>query len=358
MPHEFGNDPAKVERYRRFWNRAPTDRPLVGFSTMTWFPLDEFSASAAWPQNAGLTPGMVHPEDFLDEHEAKLREGEIMDDDMIRGACASQAVFWCCGTLGCTMRILPGNVVCEDRLLPWEECLGMKVDLEHPWFRKYVEYTDALIRRAAGRFPVSHGMLMGPLDYAVALRGHEQIVFDMMEEPENAARLLREMGDVFLLFTKDIWRRIPTYLGGHYDAQYRLWAPGTTARMQEDAIAVMSPALYREFIQPVDRAIAANFEYPFIHLHATSMIVLDELLEIREIKAFEVNQDIGGPAFRDMLPYLRKIQRAGMPLILRGELSVDEAKQAMEVLEPARLFLHLMVRDRAQSDALRPVVGM
>jgi len=45
--HPFGNDPAKIAGYRAFWDRAPVKRPLVGFSLKTWFPLQEYSASAA-----------------------------------------------------------------------------------------------------------------------------------------------------------------------------------------------------------------------------------------------------------------------------------------------------------------------
>ena len=45
--YEFGNDPAKVARYRAFWDRAPVPRPLVGFSIKSWFPLQEFAASGA-----------------------------------------------------------------------------------------------------------------------------------------------------------------------------------------------------------------------------------------------------------------------------------------------------------------------
>ena len=42
----FGNDPIKIDRYRAFWDRAPVDRPLVGFSFKSWFPLREYAASA------------------------------------------------------------------------------------------------------------------------------------------------------------------------------------------------------------------------------------------------------------------------------------------------------------------------
>ena len=104
-PFPFGNDPAKIARYRAFWARADVPRPLVGFSFKSWFPLDEFSASARWPKDQPLTPDMVEPEEFLDDQERLLREGEQIEDDILRGASPSQAVFWCCGSLGAAMRV-------------------------------------------------------------------------------------------------------------------------------------------------------------------------------------------------------------------------------------------------------------
>ncbi len=358
MAHAFGNDPAKIERYKKFWNREPVKRPLVGFSMLSWFPLDEFAASRAWPKGQELTPDMVHVEDFLDDWENHIREGEVLDDDLIRGCSPHQGVFWGCGTLGCKMRVLPGNVVAVDQSEPWEKVLGRKLDLDHPWFRKYLEFIDALVKRSAGRFPVSHGTLVGPLDYCVALRGHEQTAIDMIEEPENAARFMQEMGDVFLAFTKEAWKHIPLWEGGYYDAQYRVWAPGSIARMQEDAIAVMSPTLYREHIQPVDRRIAQAFANPFMHLHATSMIVLDELLEIKEIKMFEVNQDVGGPPVEWLIPYLRRIQDAGVPVLTRGDFTTEDVRKLMDALDPAGLYLYILVKEPKEADKFRPLVGM
>lgn len=43
----FGNDPAKIERYKAFWDRADVKRPLVGFTMRGWFPLDEYGTSRA-----------------------------------------------------------------------------------------------------------------------------------------------------------------------------------------------------------------------------------------------------------------------------------------------------------------------
>ena len=64
----YGNDPAKIERYKAFWSRADVDRPLVGFSFAGWFPLGEFAACRAWRSAAYLTPDMISPEAFMEDH--------------------------------------------------------------------------------------------------------------------------------------------------------------------------------------------------------------------------------------------------------------------------------------------------
>ena len=86
----FGNDPAKIERYKAFWNREDVSRPLVGFSFVGWFPFGEFSACKTWSSSRYLTPEMIAPEDFMDDYLRMLQEGEVLDDDLIRGACPMQ----------------------------------------------------------------------------------------------------------------------------------------------------------------------------------------------------------------------------------------------------------------------------
>ena len=84
---EFGNDPAKIERYRAFWNRADVRRPMVGFTCVGWFPFGEFAACRSLPPDSQLAPTQVDPAAFLGDHLRMLCEGEVMDDDLIRGAC-------------------------------------------------------------------------------------------------------------------------------------------------------------------------------------------------------------------------------------------------------------------------------
>lgn len=356
----FGNDPGKIARYRAFWARETVSRPLVGFSFKSWFPLQEYAASAAWQEREVLTPDMVEPAAFLDDQERLLKEGEVVEDDILRGASPSQAVPWLDGILGGKLRILPGSILGEERCLPWDALWELKLDLTQPWAAIYLQFVEVLVARSQGRFPVSHGTLHGPSDLAASLRGHSQSVLDLLYEPENAARLLAQMSEVFRAITLAAWERIPLWHGGYYDAQYQLWAPGPIIRMQEDASGLYSPRLYRQFLQPVDRELAGHFGCAFMHLHSTSMFLLDAFLEIEELRCLEVNYELisGGPPVSGMLPYWRRIQQSGRSLLIRGSFTPDEARELRDGLDPAGLYLYIMVENMAEIEALRPILGM
>ena len=355
----FGNDPGKIERYAAFWSRADVSRPMVGFTMRGWFPLEEYAATRAWPVNAELTPDMVVPEAFLEDEERLLQEGELLGDDIIRGDMpAAAAIPWLSGILGSRLRILPGNVLGEDRSASWEEMEALRLDQANPWFETYVKFAQALVRHSGGRYPVSHGALVGPCDILGELRGHTQSILDILEEPERAMQALWRATHVFDEVNAAIWQHLPLWRGGYFDGMYQLWAPGPIIRMQEDASSLYSPALYRKFLQPLDRYLAARYANSFIHLHSTSMFLLDAFLEIEELRCFEINNDAIGPPLGEMVPYFRMVQKARRSLLIRGALTPDDARLLMDALEPRGLYLLVVVKDAGEAAALRPLLGL
>lgn len=358
--YSFGNDPPKIEKYRAFWARDPVERPLVGFTFVGWFPFRYFSPCRNWKVDEYVSAEMIDPVEWMADQEELLEEGEVIQDDIIRGVCPTQVAFpsFLPAALGARIRVLPDTVLGEEMKLSWEEALQVQLDPENPWHQKYVQFAEALVRQADGRYPVSHGAEMGPTDLHAVLRGHNESLIDLIDASDETARLLRNLGEMFVAFTKAVWARIPLYEGGYYDAQYNLWAPGSIVRMQEDAVASFSPKLYRELVQPVDRAIAADFECSFVHLHSTSMIMLDAFLEIEDIRCFEINIEPFSIPTEDMIPYFQSVQAADRSLIVRGTPTPGELDTLMDSLNPRGLYLQLLVQDMAEIDAYRAILGM
>ena len=358
-PLAFGNDPAKLDRYRAFWRRAPVSRPLAGFTFVGWFPLGELSAARRWGDRAELTPEMLEPAALLDDHERMVREGEVIDDDLIRGASPTQvAVPFLPAMLGARLRLFPESVLGEEMSLTWEQALATRLDPANPWYRRYFELTDALVSRSAGRFPVSHNAEIGPSDVHAVLRGHTRAIEDLVDHPAETAALVLHAAGLFRELTEKLWSRVPLFGGGWFDAQYSLWAPGPIARLQEDASAVFSPKLYRTLVAPADRLLAQHFPCAFMHLHSTSMFLLDAFLEIEELRCFEINNDAAGPPLSAMVPCFRRVQSAGRALLVRGAFTPDELRLLLGSLDPKGLMLLVMVRDQREIDTLRPITGL
>lgn len=253
---------------------------------------------------------------------------------------------------------MPENVLGEERRLSWDEALAIRLDPDNRWYRKCLDYADVLVRSANGAFPVSHSPEIGPTDLHAVLRGHTQSILDLVDEPDKSADLLWGLGEIFRTVTAELWKRLPLFCGGYFDAQYSLWAPGPMIRIQEDATATYSPALYRRLVQPVDRMLAAQFPCSFIHLHSTSMHLLDAFLEINQIQCFQVNKDAAGPPLEKMVACFRSIQNAGKPLLVRGSFTAGELGLLLDSLEPSGLFLYVMAGNLKEVEQLRGVLGM
>jgi hypothetical protein len=104
--------------------------------------------------------------------------------------------------------------------------------------------------------------------------------------------------------------------------------------------------------------IAKQFACNFIHLHSTSMLMLDAFLEIEELRCFEINIEPFNIPVEGMIKYFRMVQEADRPLLIRGSLTEDEARLLMDSLDPRGLYLHIMPGSKEEVDVLRPILGM
>lgn len=391
--HPFGNDPAKIERYKQFWefssrsprqtakkmtdtrdggsrdpeqsNGAPwrfttTSRPIIGITQVGWFPVEYFSACRNWGVNDCVSIDMVQPEEWLDDTEKLLLEGEKIDDDILRGVCPTMVAFpaFLPAALGNRVRVLPQSVLPEERNLSWDQALAVALEPDNPWLTKYLDFASALVKKSEGRYPVSHNAELGPTDLHAVLRGHNQSLIDLIEYPEQSFQLLEKLGKIFIQCIEAVWERIPLFHGGFFDSQYQIWAPSPIVRMQEDATASFSPELYRSLVQPVDRMIAEHFPCSFMHLHSTSMFLLDAFLEIEALRCLEINIEPFNIPHEGMVPFFRKAQKAKRSLIVRGSFTRDELKMYLDSLHPEGLYIHIIIEDLREVDQLAPIAGL
>ncbi|MBD3307198.1 hypothetical protein GF339_12275 [candidate division KSB3 bacterium] len=335
----------KIRAYQKFWQREEVSRPLIGFDIGGFFSLRRFPALCELEDGAVLSPELLAPENYLAEYEAFYRRSAAIADDLIKGVAPIPAIPWIEAMLGCQVRISQASqsIWVEERNASWEELETLQLEDDNPWLLTYLDFLAALERQAEGRYPVGQPFFRGITDLIGALRGHNQALIDCLEQPQRIRRLAHQCADVLSDVTRKQYEVIQPYQDGYFVEQFSLWSPDITVRLQEDASAIYSPRLYRDLIQDADRALAGAFPYSLIHLHSSSLFLLDDFLAITDMDAFEVNKDVGGLSVEEMLPFFQTIQAHDRCLVIRGELTREDIAVMQNQLSPNGLLLQIVV---------------
>ena len=238
-------------------------------------------------------------------------------------------------------------IQCGDKW-PNHVCLNMT---RHSVLATYETCIDYLHERFSPSHPIGQTILRGPLDVAAAVLGDENLIYQFFERPVLVKKILAVAADLFLSFIAAQKRRMPAYANGYVIGTYYIWTPGTNIRLQEDAMSLLSPELYREFVYPLDCRIAAAADYTLFHLHASALHLLEILLETKNIRIFQISKD-EGIELQSILAKLQMIQKAGNCLLLKGRFTLREAQLAVENLHPEGLCIQAVVLDDHEKDEI------
>ncbi len=218
---------------------------------------------------------------------------------------------------------------------------GTSMSSIHVWQTKYGDFIDFLTLHFGDRYPIGQTILRGPLDMAAAAFGDENLLYQCYDHPSLVHEFITLATDIFMTFVRVQFDRLPTYAGGYVIGTYYLWTPGCNLRLQEDAMALLSPELYREFVYAHDCAIAATADWALFHMHATGLHHLDSLLQNQSIKIIQVSKD-EGIDLSVILPHLIKIQEAEKCLLVKGRMSHNDLQDIHRRLRPEGLCLQVV----------------
>ncbi len=345
-----------VQRHEAFWRRGQTDRAIGSVWIGSRMPEDLYPATRSLPVGR-VMPSDVRVSRFLDDYDRLHEMHERVGDDAFWTVAPFFGIPWVEAVLGCPIHYSGESFWTEPVLAEWPEKLSPNPPEGEGWLAKLLEFTEALVLHAEGRYGVVPTLMRGPSDMAAALRGHVQMVYDLYDSPRQLQRLIDLATDRWIQIARRQLDLIPPHAGGYLSHFYRVWAPDRVVCTQEDASASFSPDFFRRFLLPAERRIASVFPYTVIHLHSPTLWPVEQLLEIAELSCIEVNYDDNGPRLPALLPLLRQIQAAGRPLILRGAITPQEIAFVRRELSPRGLLLNLVAgsveEGRALMDALR-----
>jgi len=185
----------------------------------------------------------------------------------------------------------------ETRLAPLE----LNYDATNIWWQRVKELTAALAQRYGTNLVVSHTDLGGNLDILASFRGTQELLFDLVDCPEEVDRLTRVITQLWLRYYDEL------------DAILRpIWSNGKTYMMQSDFAYMISPAMFERFVVHDLTACCDHLDHGFYHLDGKGQIRhLDLLLSIERLRGIQWIPGDGQPPPHEWLPLLKRIRDGG-----------------------------------------------
>ena len=344
---------ATLRRYQAFWNRQETDRPLLGIN-LGMFANDRCPATMAAVPDGPLQPEDVPIEAFLADCDRLYEAHKEVGDDYPFVAAPFIYIPWAEAIMGCSIVSSPSTIWSEPQFEDWRDWDGKRPSMTGPWAGKLRELMLAMVEHSAGRYQVSGTLVRGPADMMAAMGGAQQLPLGLFDYPDLMKRAVNLYAGVFA----EIWNAqhelIPSSPEGYMSGTFRLWAPHKIAWLQADAMALLSPALYREFFLPVDRRLCRQLPAVAFHLHDSSLWGVDELTAIDELAVFEVGFDATPGAEEDTFEACKKAQRLKPLIIWRMYEQPDRfwpwLDRVLRELSPAGLSIEITVADAAEAE--------
>lgn len=341
----------RVAQFREFYARR-NPRPLLGFFLGSEYPLHRYPASRHLPEDRPLRPEDFPVSGYMADSMALSAEYEACGGDFIWAGTPFWGIPWLEAALGCPLIASHASGSIAAHSLPGFAGPGSipAFSPDDPWARKLVEFLAALCTAAGGQWPLATTRMRGISDLLAACYGGEQMIFAMLEKPDEVRQTAERLTDLWLGWAQLQLRHIPPFHGGIGSFYYSMWAPAGTVWHQEDAAALLSPDLFAEFIAPCDRRIVETLGSCIMHQHPTGYIPYRAYLDLG-FTALELHVDQGGPSAEDLCGIHREIL-ARSPLLIWGRLSAADLEWIFRELPPAGLAVQVEVDSPKEAAAI------
>jgi hypothetical protein len=316
------------ERMLAYWTREETDRALISVMSQTRYktPYAGHQYYNAEGSHQKMLAEIGHTKYF----------GEAMAAFLPYFGTAGVAEY-----TGCRATRTPETTWFD----PWmeDEPDASRIGYTHPEpFEKQKQAIRELIRLSKGDYPVSVSDNCGMLDALAAIRGSENLMMDMLSEPEFVEEAVRRLVDIYKQTQEELFTLTYENNEGAVQSWMQLWAPKRMAQMQCDLSVMISQDMFNRYAMPELEELSAFLDYPVYHLDGQEQIRhLDALLSIKKLRAIQWTHVAGQPKPSMFIPVLKKIQQAGKNLILIP--TADEVPVLLDNLSSRGL--HLLIAD-------------
>ena len=301
------------EKFRNYWNHKNTGRPLM--CVIARRPeVEQFSDGT--PVEGGYLDQICQGKYYNMPEELKWKDMEDKYQnaqrivDRYRYFCETHAFLGesfpnlnidfgpgsLAAYLGSDIGFKEDTVWFKKCLDSWDGVPKLQFDPENKWFKKHLQLAKDCRELAGKDFYVDMPDLMENIDVLASLRGAQDVLMDLLDEPEMVGERIKEVTDCYYDYYNRFYDVIKDEEGGNAYTVFQIWGPGRTVKLQCDFSAMMAPDDFRTYIQPSLKAQSEKADHVLYHLDGPAAIKhMDALMEIDGIDALQWTSGDAGP---------------------------------------------------------------
>ena len=193
------------------------------------------------------------------------------------------------GVLGAEMEYVDKETIwAHPKLSKIDQVLEVQLDRTNSFYRRILEITRRSVALGKDHHFVAPFALGGAGDNVAGLYGTENLLVDLVEDPQRVAEAMAIATQIWLEAFQEITDFIAEsdQCGGIGWAG--VWAPGTTFPIQEDFSYMISTEMFERFCLPYIRTMAEAMDYAFYHLDGGGALRhLDSILKVDDLKVIQ-----------------------------------------------------------------------
>ena len=222
-------------------------------------------------------------------------------------------------------------------------------DENNKWWQLHKDLLKACKAKAQNHYMVGCPDLVEGLDVLASLKGSDNVLMDLIMDPDNTLLQLQKINDAYFKVFDQIYDIINVN-GEMAFCYFSLWAPGRVSKLQSDISIMISEDDFRTFCKPFLQEQCTKIDYTLYHLDGVDAIRhLDAILELENLNAIQWTPGYGQPQGGNKQWYdLYKKILAGGKSVMANWVMLDELEPLLDNV--GNQGLHINVDFKSEKD--------
>ncbi len=191
---------------------------------------------------------------------------------------------------GCELAVLEDNLpACKTHILKdinlQDEQL-LKPGMQSYWNEKLLEFQQYFMAQKPQEYPLQHPDVQSAFNTAHLIRGND-LFLDMFDEPERVKELLFKVNEFMKVWLYETKRGITKAQEGWFYDACGYWKGG--ARISNCSMQMISPEMYRQFVQEFDSDLMDYLGAGRIHYCGEHPDVIKDFDDNKNISSIEID---------------------------------------------------------------------